>query len=197
MSARRISQLQPFNEFRFDDCMAYLAAKYNHALSTYEMMKLHVMIDVHHTLNNAMPVIGGDIWPFVNGPVPRGAKHRVADWIKRYEEAGEAPEAFEIIDRGDRYQFRPKQVPEADDFSESELAAMELAWQEVVPPLSRPEGFAESQQFFHNASPIGEAWDKAWKRGSALDWNEIIDAYAVALPGRESHHANIKTLLRI
>jgi hypothetical protein len=191
---RAITQLQPFNEFRFDDCMAFLAARHNHPLSTYEMMKLHVMIDVHHTLSNAMPVIGGDIWPFKNGPVARCAKHRVADWIRRYEEAGEVPDGFKIIDQGERYLFEPERVPEDDDFSNSELAAMELAWRDVVPVLAAPDGFLASQEFFHKDSPIGVAWGEAWTRGTALDWNEIIDAYAAVCPGLD--YSSIKTMMR-
>jgi len=194
MSGQSLTQLQPFNEHRFDDCMAYLSAKHGRPLSTYEMMKLHVMIDVHHTLNNAMPVIGGDIWPFKNGPVPNCAKHRVADWIKKYEEAGDLPEGFKIIDKGERYQFDPTRVPEKDDFSESELAAMELAWRDVVLTLDQPDGFSASQKFFHGDTLIGEAWNKAWNRGTALDWNEIIDAYGATYSGLDYSH--IKTMMR-
>jgi hypothetical protein len=191
----RLTQLQPFNEHRFDDCMAYLSAKYGRPLSTYEMMKLHVMVDVHHTLNNAMPVIGGDVWPFKNGPVARCAKNRVADWIKRYEVSGESPEGFEIIDKGDRYRFAPTAIPDKDDFSESELAAMELAWADVVPALnSGPDGFARSQNFFHSDSPIGQAWAKAWARAGALDWNEIIDAYAAKFSGLD--YSYVKAMIR-
>src|SRR5580704_9195545 len=76
----RLAQLQPFNEHRFDDCMAYLAAKNCRPLSVYEMMKLHVMIDVYHAIARGKPVIGGSLSPFTNGPVSRSAKSRITQW---------------------------------------------------------------------------------------------------------------------
>src|SRR5438034_11767384 len=80
MSQRLLTQLQPFNDHRFDDCMAFLAAKHGRPLSVYEMMKLHAMIDVYHTLDRGKPVIGGSLWPFTNGPISRVAKSRVGQW---------------------------------------------------------------------------------------------------------------------
>jgi hypothetical protein len=172
-----ITQLQPFNEHRFDDCMAYLSSKHGRVLSRYEMMKLHVMIDVHHVLDNGIPVIGGEIWPYTNGPVIPCAFHRVSDWIKNYEQTGETPDCFTIAENSaERYEFGPKCCPDKEDFSESEIAAMEAAWNDVIPVLV--SGFDQSQRYFHEESPIGEAWEKASQRGGALDWEEIFELYS-------------------
>ena len=163
MSDRPFSQLQPFNEHRFDDCIAYLSAKYRRPLSTYEMMKLHVMIDVHHTLDRGKPVIGGSISAFTNGPVSRSAKSRVTHWRKRYEQIGEMPDGFILIEDEEWFRVKPTRVPEDDDFSAAELAAMEKAWQDVIPLLDE-HGFPISQNYFHRDSFIGRAWKTAQSR---------------------------------
>jgi hypothetical protein len=179
-----LAQLMPFNEFRFDDCMAYLAAKHNRALSVYEMMKLHVMIDVYHTLARGKPAIGGKVSAFTNGPVSRSSKSRVDDWHRKYERYASMPEAFVLLDDGDRVRAKPVIMPEEDDFSPAELAAMERAWKDVV-VLLEERGFEESQRFFHSASFIGRAWAKARQRGTNLDWYEIIEEYDSDHPGED------------
>jgi len=185
-------QLMPFNQYRFDDCMAYLAAKHGDELNTYELMKLHVMIDVYHTLERGKPVIGGSFWPFTNGPVARSAASRVSSWRKGYEVLGKQPDGFQLrSDAGDRLLVKPTAVPEEDDFSRSEIEAMGRAWDEVMDTLKK--GFAASQEFFHGGGFIGKAWLKARNSGLALDWNDIIDEYDAAF---HKNHSHIKALLR-
>ncbi len=193
MPKHDITQLQPFNEFRFDDCIAYLAYLYGHPLSIYEAMKLHVMIDVYHVLDRARPVIGGTIYPFTNGPVSRSSKSRVSAWQNRYEKFGQMPEGFEFIDQGAFLKIKPTRMPDADDFSVSEIDAMNLAWRDVVERLER-EGFNASQEFFHGKGFIGKAWNKARQSGRNLDWEDIINEYDKE---NGSDHSRVKSLLRI
>jgi hypothetical protein len=188
-----ISQLQPFNEHRFDDCIAYLAAKHDRPLGVYEMMKLHVMIDVYHTLDRGAPVIGGTIYPFTNGPVSRSSKSRVSHWQKQYEMKARMPDGFLVIDEGDRLRVKPARVPDEDDFSRSELAAMDRAWHDVVKLLDEG-GFQASQAFFHRDGFIGRAWKKARNCGQNLDWNDIIDEYHSEHSDKDP--SRIKALLR-
>jgi hypothetical protein len=188
-----LGRLMPFNECRFDDCMAYLAGAHRRPLGTYEMMKLHVMIDVYHTLDRGKPAIGGAFWPFTNGPVARAAKSRVRHWESRYEKTGAMPDGFMLKEEGGRLVATPVRVPDCEDFSAAELDAMERAWRDVIGPLDAAGGFSSSQEFFHKDSFIGRAWEKARQRGSFLDWNEIIDEYDAAT-GED--HSHIKLLLR-
>lgn len=190
----QICQLQPFNEFRFDDCIAYLSSTHNRALTVYEIMKLHVMIDVYHTLDRGKPAIGGVIWPFTNGPVSRSSKGRVAIWRKKYETTAQMPDGFLIIDEGDRLSIKATRVPDEDDFSVAEISAMDRAWKDVVELLDE-KGFEASQAFFHQDSFIGQAWKNARNRGQSLDWMEIVDEYDKAHPGED--HSKIKIMLQI
>ena len=175
MPSPPVHQLQPFNECRFDDCMAHLSATHGRPLSVYEAVKLHVMIDVFHALAHGKPVIGGRFYPFTNGPVSRSAKSRLYHWEKQYQLRGTMPDGFALLEDGVGFRFEPTRVPDVDDFSESELAAMDAAWAAVVPVLDR--GFAESQDFFHRSSSIGRAWRAAQKRGTDLDWADIFHEY--------------------
>lgn len=193
MPQKKITQLQPFNEHRFDDCIAFLAVKHGRALSLYEMVKLHVMIDVYHTLDRGRPVIGGTISPFTNGPVSRSAKGRVTSWQRHYEARGEMPEHFIIHDDGERLTYEPKTAPDEDDFSAAELEAMDHAWRDVVDILDRG-GFKASQEYFHHASFIGRAWRKAKNCGGTLTWDDIIDEYDRS--HSDEDHSRLKTLIR-
>ena len=190
---QRVTQLAPFNEFRFDDCMAYLSSKYARPLSKYEMMKLHVMIDVHHTVARGKPVIGGRVAAFTNGPVARSAMSRVSHWLKRYEREGIQPDGFLVEEETDSFRMKPTRVPEEDDFSPAELEAMEKAWGDVI-GLLEAKGFQASQDFFHKDSYVGRAWMSARRRGECLDWNEIIDGFYADQGGGEADR--VKTLMR-
>jgi len=179
-AAPALTQLQPFNEFRFNDCMAFLAEKHSRALSLYEMMKLHVMIDVYHTIAHGKPVIGGPIAAFTNGPVPRSSKSHIARWKKIYEQSGQMPDGFLIEEHRDRLTFIPTQPPSRDDFSDAEIAAMDRAWTDVVYILDKDgdeEGWIASQKYFHKDSFIGRAWEHARHHGTSLDWCRILDEY--------------------
>jgi hypothetical protein len=132
-----LSQLLPFNEGRFDAALALLAEQYARPLSKYEMIKLHVLMDVEHTLAQAMPIIGGRLAPWPNGPVVVQAYERLDDWCTRYEMTGESPDEFGIEAVGKLRRFRPLIRPERDDFSGSEWAAMQKAWDFLIPLMDQ------------------------------------------------------------
>jgi antitoxin SocA-like protein len=188
-----VKQVLPFNQFRFEDCMAYLSAKHDRELSVYELMKLHVMIDVFHTISRGKPVIGGTFSAFRSGPVSRTAKHHVREWLDLYEEGSETPELFDATEKdADRTYFKAKESPDPDEFSKSELDAMDKAWETVIPLLD--ESFKKSQDYFHKDSPVGKAWLCAKKAGRELNWNDIIDEFNQDT-GR--NHSHLKTIMQL
>lgn len=188
-----LKQVLPFNESRFDDCVSYLAHKHGRELSVYELMKLHVMIDVFHCVQHGKPVIGGPLFPFTNGPVSRSSKYRVSEWCEKYQVGAEHPERFKVVEGLEGIHFAPVSAPSDDEFSDSELDAMQRAWDAVIPTLEEDDGFNKSQRYFHSDSFIGRAWSRAKKFGRELDWDEIIDEY-----DRENStdHSHIKIIMR-
>ena len=189
-TAMPLSQLMPFNEHRFDACLAYLAAKHNEVLTQRQMVKLHVMIDVYHVLEHGRPVIGGALGRWDGGPVVQRAFNRVKRWWYRFSETGAQPENFCVsqgINR--RIDYRSSAEISDDEFSPSELQAMEKAWG-VVTSMS----YAESKAFFHDPDNfMGRAWQNARRERRDLDWDEIIDAYD---EDKGTDHSHIKTLIR-
>jgi uncharacterized phage-associated protein len=192
MGVMALSQLLPFNEGRFDACMAYLARKHQRLLTKYDMVKIHVMADVLHVLEHGKPIIGGAISPWQFGPVVARAYKRLRAWECKFDEIGAEPENYSIAGRaGNSLEFRPTLAVEADDFSPSELTAMEGAWQKVMEQL---RDFQESQQYFHGSgSFIGRAWNKARLEGRDLDWEEVIAEYEKE---GDLAHPEVKTLIR-
>jgi hypothetical protein len=189
-----LSQLLPFNEHRFDAVMAYVAHRYGRHLSQYDMMKLHVLTDVYHTLETAKPVIGGSLEAWQYGPVVKPAYDRVAYWWHEYDRSGRQPSMFKLVEQdGNTRWFEPSVGIDADDFSEAEERAISRAWE----TLSGMRGdWKRCEAFFHepDASFVGAAWDAAKRAGRAIDWNDVIDAY-----DRFNHenHSHIKTLMKI
>lgn len=188
-----VKQVLPFNESRFDDCVAFLAARNGRSLNIYEIMKLHVMIDVFHTLARGKPVIGGALWPFTNGPVARHAKHHVRKWWDNYQKNGSQPERLRLVENADGARFEATAAPDEQEFSTSELEAMSSAWNVVIPVLAEPNGFEKSQRYFHSESFIGRAWSRAKASGRELNWDDIIDEYDLE---NRTDHSHIKTIMR-
>lgn len=173
-----LSQLQPFNESRFDACMAFMSiANSCVKLTMYDMVKLHVMIDLYHTARHGRPVIGGslDAWKF--GPLIPDAYNRLRHWAYKFEEDGFQPENFDIVERRNRtVYFKPTIVADIDDFSPSEVWAMTESWSIV---MKQYKDWSRSQEYFHQScSPIGEAWKDAWEHETPIDWRKLLDAWA-------------------
>lgn len=159
-------------------------------LSIYDMVKLHVMIDLNHVAKHGRPVIGGGLNAWQFGPVIPDAFKRLRHWAYKFEESGFQPETFDIVDqRGDTFFFRPTLQIEADDFSPSEVDAMNDAWTIVMDQYKR---WNQSQQYFHEAiSPIGEAWKEAWDKRTSIDWRRLLDLWG------KHHHVDLSDLKQI
>ena len=194
-SASIISQLQPFNEIRFDSAIALLSRRHKRPLSKYEAVKLHVLMDIYHTLETGNPIIGGNLEPWAGGPVVPEAYSRIDNWCDRYDYTGDMPERFKIESTGKLRYLTPVFDADSEDFSGSELSAMDIAWNILIPMMSKGyQGYVESQIFFHSDDTfIGRAYNKAKAESRAIDWNDILDAFD-AINGTD--HSHIKALIR-
>jgi uncharacterized phage-associated protein len=193
-SPKPLSQLQPFNEHRFDLAMAYFSKKYGRALSQYDMIKLHVLADVFHTLATAQPMIGGSLEAWTYGPVVKPAYHRITNWSAKFDQYGEQPELLNFVSkRGTVNNFEASVDIDYDEFSECEIDAMKRAW-DVMHPMM--DDFSSSKDFFHNPkrSFIGKAWAIAKDQSRAIDWNDVIDAFDEF---NSTDHSSIKTLMKL
>ncbi len=185
-----MNELIPFNEARFDACMAYMAKKHGQALTQYAMMKLHVLTDVFHAMVHGVPVIGGAIEAWQHGPVVQPAYDRVNAWAYLFNESKVQPEMFDIVSQhGKKNYFLPKVQVDEEDFSQSELDAMNRALETVM-----PMDWEESQDYFHKNSFIGKVWQEARTSGNGLDWSRIVDAFADENPNVE--RAALKTVMQ-
>ncbi len=174
--------------------MAYFGTKYGRKLSQYDMMKLHILSDIFHTLETGSPMIGGSLEPWKHGPVVKNAYNRVACWAYRYDQTGEQPDRFRLVDQqGNSNRFEPTAPPDEDDFSDTEKAAMQKAWETVIPLL---DNWNKCERFFHapDASFIGCAWANATQAGRDIDWHDIVDCYDRF---HQTDHSHIKTLMVI
>ena len=146
--------------------MAFLSSKHNQELTQYDMVKLHVMIDIFHTLQQGKPVIGGSLSKWPHGPVVKAAYNRVRSWGHEWDKNQAQPEVFRIQRKVKKSFYYKAIVPfDQDEFSPSELSAMEEAWKVVM-----TRGWSNSQKFFHDDSSfIGRAWNAAGADGTPID----------------------------
>lgn len=168
-----LSQLKPFNPSIFDEVMGFYGQRYKQVFDQYEAMKLHVVIDVLHTLETGQPLIGGPLYAWDYGPVVSSAYQRISlcangDATKPVEKIGE---------KGTRKFFRATAAFDEENFTRPQLAIFEKAWQ-----LVKSMPFDRSQRYFHgidNDNAIGYAWKRAKQRhpGAAkppMDWLDIL-----------------------
>lgn len=184
-----LDQISPFNEARFDDCMAYLSQKHERALTQYDMVKLHLMTDFFHSLERGKPVIGGPVEAWDFGPVVPDAYNRIRHWTYKHDEEGFQPDALSIVSQsGKSWQFQNSKKIDPREFSQSELDALDKAWKTIMKLT-----WNQSQEFFHGASFVGRAWSKARAQKRNIDWQELIDEYDKE---HGTDHKHIKVLLR-
>lgn len=187
-----VDQLLPFNRERFDECMAYLGGRHRWPLTQYDMVKLHVMTDVFHTLRTGRPMIGGPLSRWKHGPVVRPAYNRVRRWGHDWEATGKQPAAFEVVGkRRNAFLFRPTLPVDDTHFGGDERAALGQAWRCVT-----TKGWSASQRFFHAESFIGRVWEAVGADGEPIDWNAIVDAYAADHP-EYALAAHVKALIAL
>lgn len=184
-----LDQIAPFNEIRFDVCMAYLSQRYDRGLTQYDMVKLHLMTDIFHMLNQAKPVIGGQVQAWDLGPVVPNAYNRVMHWAYQHDESGFQPDILKIVTRrGKSCEFTNSGQIDESEFSKSELVAMERAWDAIM-----HLGWNESQDYLHKTSFVGRAWSKARQEHRNIEWDEVIDEYDRE---NQTDHNHIKALIR-
>lgn len=187
------THVNPFNKDRFDECMAYLLSKHGGSLTQYEMVKIHVMADVLHTLKYGRAIIGGGIAKWRNGPVVQEAYNRVRHWAYQWEaDPAQQPEGFRIVAKeGTKFRFVAEgEAPSDRDFSSAERDTLCEAWNRV-----KSMKWGTSQDFFHdpNVSFLGKVWHEAGDEGSPIDWVKLIDAYASEHP--DFRHADALKVL--
>jgi hypothetical protein len=191
LTMESISGIIPFNEQRFDACMAHIIRRANVPLTKYDMVKLHVLIDVYHTLHRGKPIIGGALERWPHGPVVKKAYDRVDFWDHRHQESGQQPRPFLIFERhGSKTQYGIPANAEVEDplFSPAELRSIEDAWR-FYESLGK-----KAYDFFHSEDTfIGKAWAAAKVQGNPVNWMTIIDAYDAEF---QTDHSHIKALIR-
>jgi uncharacterized phage-associated protein len=184
-----LDQIAPFNATRFDLCMAYYCQRYKRELTQYDMVKLHLMTDIFHTLEQAKPVVGGSVQAWDFGPVIDQAYRRIKHWDYSHDETGSQPDTLRILNRrGNSCEFINSQQIDKAEFTDSELNAMERAWDSFM-----HMNWNESQRFFHEDSFIGRSWSKARQERRNIDWDDIIDEYDKE---HGTNHTHIKALIR-
>jgi hypothetical protein len=183
-------QLSPFNQHQFDRCMRWFAARHGE-LTQYQLVKLHVMTDVFHVLETGLPVIGGRFRRWKLGPVVPNGWHRTRQYVQQFE-AGSRPPALSVRPTdGSAYRYSVPEDAETEEqeFSASEVRAMERAWAEVG-ELS----WEESHRYFHTPeSFMGKAWLEAPQNGP-IPWELIVDCYDAAT-GED--HGHVKALMAL
>lgn len=166
-------ELQPFNQARFDACMAWVAKQFDRTLSQYEAVKIHALADVLHAVAHHRPIIGGTFKKLPYGPVALDALNRAKEW----KDDKHAP--FELTDKlGNTMLFKPKPGPTHEAmFTPSEREAILEAAGTVFSMT-----FSASQKFFHGEAGkgnyLGRAWSKTPKENASISWDTILKAYA-------------------
>lgn len=186
-----LSQLMPFNEVRFRECMAYLAHVKAQSLSQLYLVEFSFLIDLFHVFRCGKPVIGGSLAPWTLGPVVQEAYHLCVDWRTEYDRLGRHPVGFKVVALGSAGKLKLKAEGEVDmdAFSPYEIESMECAWDEIghlnLPSLRH---YTRSPDTF-----LGYAYSSARAANRIMDWCEIIDAYD-RLRGED--HSAVKALIQ-
>jgi len=182
-------ELQPFNQARFDACMAWVARQFDRTLSQYEAVKIHALADALHVVRFHNPIIGGALRKLKHGPVALDALNRAKGW----QDDKDAP--FDLsAKRGNAMYFAPKSGPTREAmFTPSERQAILDAARTVFAMT-----FDESQKFFHGEADkddfLGKAWRKTQRNKVLISWDAILNAYS-AQTGQDA--AELKALICI
>jgi hypothetical protein len=189
-SPGRVTALQPFNQAQFDACAGYFAWKVRRPLTQLDLIKLHVLTDFFHILARGRQVIGGEFLAWQHGPVVEDAYKRVSGWRRNFDRDGDQPPCLQVvgIEEG-RCQFTATGEPDLDEFSQSEIEAMDQA----VKTYNGLKGPQSANSFFHGEnSYFGRAWRSAREGARGIDLIELIEGYDVQT-GED--HADVKTLI--
>lgn len=194
-----LSQLAPFNEHRFKLCIQYLSAYGKRTLTQYDIVKLHVLIDVFHVLEHGQPIIGGQLCAWEHGPVVKKAYNRAMHWYHAYMDRGELPEGMSI-GKGDgrRVEFTATQRVDPVEFSDAEIESMLRAYHTL---MDSKRTWKARDEYFHGPDTfLGRAWGRRWKSGTRdieISWDDVIDEYAKDHPVAPEHVQRIKRAIRL
>ncbi len=167
-----MTQLAPFNDYRYDLVLAYVMKRINALFDIYDFVKIHALVDAIHVAETGRPVIGGTLEAWPHGPVAKSAYDRA----RRILQGHEAKELFEVVSlNGPRPSAGVKRTytPDTDEFCQSELDAMDEAFR-----LFNSKSHDDLYAYFHDPNTfIGYAWKKAKDTNSDLSWQDLLDAY--------------------
>lgn len=196
--ANVLNQITPFNKHRFNECMTWFTRYAGKSLSQYDLVKLHVLTDVFHVMTHGSPVIGGALNAWDLGPVVPLAYNLIDHWAHR---ARESPEQEHLTDyfrvtpgAGKINDYTSVKEPDLEDFSDSEMECMVLAWS----VFSKLRSKSAREEYFHNSSFLGKAWQAARdEQREEMSWDDLIDEYAVEKGLSDDRVASLKRAIRL
>jgi len=186
-----LSQLMPFDEAALRRCIAYLTHSKHRSLTQLYVVELNILIDLFHLLRTGKPVIGGSVAPWELGPVVPEA-YRVCDgWKIDFDHFGKHPQGLKVIRHiGRRTSIKSAAPVDLDEFSQSEIDAIEQAWNETA--------YLNFAGLLHySRSPdtfLGAEYNAARNENRLMDWDRIIASYDRV---RGEDHSAIRQLIQL
>jgi hypothetical protein len=165
--------MSAFQEDIYTASLRKIAIEQNTPLDAYDMVKLHVLTDFFHILEEGESAIGGQPMALPHGPVVQEAYDLATKW------AGAGGAFFVVNPMGSRSPMAPTDMsPPSGLWGELE-SAIDRAWL-----VHHGMNFDESQRFFHDEGEyFGSAWSakkpdagaSGW--GQHIDWADVVSAY--------------------
>jgi uncharacterized phage-associated protein len=186
-----LSQLRPFDEGLLRQCVAYISATKQAPLSQLYIVKFNVLIDLFHIMRCGKPVIGGSVAPWELGPVVPEAYKACDRWKCEYDRDGTQPHGLRVSRRGGKkMDVRADGPVDVEEFSQSEIDAMEQAWAEIG-----HLNFPALKHYTHSPDTfLGSAYTAALHGNRLMGWDEIIASYDRF---RGQDHAAIRALIQL
>ena len=181
----------PFDEAALRRCIAYLTNRKYRSLTQFYIVELNILIDLFHILRTGKPVVGGSVAPWEFGPVVPEAYRTCDGWKTDYDHFGKHPQGLKVVRRiGRRTSIKTAGPVDLEEFSQSELDAMELAWNEIA--------YLNFAGLLHyTCSPdtfLGAEYTAARNENRMMDWDQIIASYDRS---RGEDHSAIRQLIHL
>jgi hypothetical protein len=186
-----LSQLMPFDEPTLRRCMAYVTHARRRSLTQLYIVELNILIDLFHILRTGKPLIGGSVAPWELGPVVPEAYRACDAWKTDYDHFGKHPPQLKVVRRvGRKTSIKAAGPVDLDEFSQSEIDAMQQAWNEIA-----YLNFAGLLHYTRSPDTfLGSEYTAARSENRAMDWDRIIASYD-RLHGED--HSAIRQLIRM